>query len=229
MITDVAMDTLVTIEDLRDANFPVSPEHRTAMESVVTWSRDYLCKSHPALGRKGPVCPYVAKAMEKNLFFMNVYDGGAPSKAEVAEMMLGYQEQFLAMEPTQGPDAIFKCIMVMFPNLPKESAQRIIDESQSDLIAQFTPNQLMIGEFHPGPPKKVGLWNDKFQPLWCPIPMLVIRQMVNTDILFLRHHRENTINYLKFYGDDIPVRMRGHVEEAVARFDIDFELAEAVV
>ena len=226
MIDSTIKNSLVRISGLQGQVPPVIDKYRHYVEEVLRWSREYLCQPHPQLGRKGPVCPFVAKAMQKDLYFMSVYDKASLDEDEVGNLMLAYRDIFLETQPVDGPDAIFKCILVLFPNLPLEQAPKIIDQTQSTLITKFTPHKMMIGEFHPGPPKKVGLWNDTFQPLFCPVPMLVIRHMVNTDILFLQHNRANTISWLKFFNNpaDIPKKFHQYANDAIKRFGLDHPL-----
>ena len=222
MIDTLSRQSLVNVADLDNETLPaVFKRYRPAIDQVLRWSREYLSSPHPELGRKGPVCPFVAKALEKNLYFLSVYDKTRIEPEEVKELLLGFRDRFLEIEPRDGYDAIFKCILVLFPNLPIEDAPRIIDATQVDLIEQFTPFKTMIGEFHPGPPNKPGLWNQNFKPLFCPVPMLVIRHMVNTDILFLRGNRTNTMNYLKFFGNDVPKRFVHYANQAIDAFGID--------
>ncbi|WP_445302467.1 DUF6875 domain-containing protein [Microcoleus sp. K4-B3] len=80
-------------------------------------------------------------------------------------------------------DAVFKTFLILFPYLPKESAPKFIDNLQQRLKADFVNYGLMIGEFHFGPPKKTGLWNENFYPLFSPIPLLVIRYLVQGKLI----------------------------------------------
>ncbi len=53
----------------------------------------------------------------------------------------------------------------------------------------------MVGEFHDGPPDKGGLWNPLLRPLDAPVPMLVVRHMVTTDLPFLTSREEHVSAY----------------------------------
>ena len=229
MMDTIVQNLLINISEIDKPSIPtVFKTYRDYIDRVMDWAQEYLCKAHPQLGRKGPVCPFVGKSLEKNLFFLSVYDQADVEIEEVQQLLLAFRDRFLETEPTTGYDTIFKSILVLFPNLDVEKAPEIIDQTQVELIERFTPKKLMIGEFHPGPPQKPGLWNDDFRPLYCPVPMLVIRHMVNTDILFLKRNKPNTVNYLKFFGHDIPQKMKVHVNEAVRAFDLDFPLFEEI-
>lgn len=109
----------------------------------------------------------------------------------------------------------------MFPYLPKESAPKFIDNLQQRLKADFVNYGLMIGEFHFGSPKKTGLWNENFYPLFSPIPLLVIRYLVPNDFYFLLQKREFIISYLEKFRDKIPEKLESLVKECCIKFDIN--------
>ena len=191
-----------------------------AVNEVLDWSENYLCKPHPELGRKGPVCPYVKSSMNKDLFFLSVYPHKVVQRAEIAPMMREFGDFFLNTEPTSGPEAVYKSLLVIFPYVGKENAPEIIDATQRELIEEFAPKGIMIGEFHPATPNKVGLWNREFRPLYCPQSMLVIRHMVPSDILFLKNNKVTSRAYIRYFGDKAPPAMAPHLAEAIARFDL---------
>jgi Cys-tRNA(Pro)/Cys-tRNA(Cys) deacylase len=78
----------------------------------------------------------------------------------------------------------------------------------------------MVGEFHAAPPDKRGLWNPEFRPLWSPVPMLVIRHMVPTDVLFLKDDARLFREYARIYGGAVPERFRPDYDAAAERFGL---------
>ena len=213
---------LYRVSDFRSRDRdPFLLQHNHAISKIIDWANNYLCKSHPQLGRKGPVCPFVGPSIEKDLFFFTVYPGNHYDIPSLREIMLSYREIFSEIEPTTGEDAQFKAILALFPDIPLERAVEVIDDTQAQLSKEFAPLGLMIGEFHAGPPPKPGLWNPDFRPLYAPIPMLVIRHMVPTDVLFLQRERSLFLAYLDIFGDRIPPRMRHIAKQAAVKFDID--------
>jgi prolyl-tRNA editing enzyme YbaK/EbsC (Cys-tRNA(Pro) deacylase) len=197
--------------------------HRTALEQIVTWAEDYLCRPHPELGREGPVCPFVQASMDKGLFFLAVCPGKELEKDAILESMVKYRDWFLEIEPRRGNDAIFKTILLLFPDLPLADAPRLIDATQESLKGEYVAKGLMIGEFHAVPPKKAGLWNPDFRPLNSPVPMLVIRHMVPSDFAFLKDDKESVVSYLQIHGDAVPVHLKEEVRQVVSRFGLIFE------
>ncbi len=214
--------TLVKMSDLKGASrHPLLQSFERPIARVVSWAHSYLCKPHPELGRKGPVCPFVGRSMELDLFFLTVYPGADLDQTRCRELLLGYRDLFMDLEPRLGPNAQYKTILILFPEIPLDEAPEIIDETQAQLSFEFTPMGLMIGEFHPGPPNKPGLWNPDFRPLRCPVPMLVIRHMVDTDLLFLKRDKKLLSNYLDLFADRVPKHLFSMCEEAVTSYGLD--------
>ena len=76
--------------------------------------------------------------------------------------------------------------MIVTPDLEAAQADDLFVRTLDELKTQFVRSGCMLGEFHQGPPKKGGLHNPDFRPLFSPIAMMAIRQMVETDIHFLK-------------------------------------------
>lgn len=187
------------------------------LDVIAAWARSYLCCPHADLGRNGPVCPFVPGALQKQLLFATVYENGDLDVEEIKAILLGEMERFIKLDPVSGNEAQFKSLMVIFPELPVDELN-LIEIAQAELQKHFVPNGLMVGEFHAGPPQKSGLWNSAFRPLYSPVPMLVIRHMVPTDLLFLKDSAQLFGEYVKIYGNAVPERFRAQFEEAAQRF-----------
>ncbi|MEU7531477.1 DUF6875 domain-containing protein [Saccharothrix sp. NPDC042600] len=200
---------------------PTLPEqvaaHEAALRTVFAWAAEYLCAPHPELGRRGDVCPFTDTSLQKGLFFLSVHPGRPTEPAELAELLLHYRDWFAELEPRSGPGAQFKTILVLFPELREPADWSVVDRTQELLKPEYTANGLMVGEFHPGPPDKAGLWNPVFRPLNSPVPMLAIRHMVPTDFPFLRDDDVTLAAYLERFGDRVPTHLRGDVRAAADR------------
>jgi Cys-tRNA(Pro) deacylase len=192
--------------------------NQPSLDVIAAWAKNYLCCPHAALGRNGPMCPFVPGALQKQLLFGTVYDQADLDVEEIKAILLQEMERFIALPPVSGNEAQFKSLMALFPNLPADQVGDLIETAQADLQRHFVPNGLMVGEFHAGPPQKGGLWNSDFRPLYSPVPMLVIRHMVPTDLLFLKDNQELFREYMKIYGNAVPERFRPQFEEAAQRF-----------
>lgn len=214
---------LVELSDLRQD----PPPERIAgtlepLRQIVAWAQEYLCRPHEELGREGPVCPYVQLAMKKCLFYLTVCRGRDFDRDGIEEALMRYRDWFLELEPRRAPEAAFKTILILFPDLLPEDVPGLIEETQERLKGNYVEKGLMLGEFHDGPPRKAGLWNDEFRPLHSPVPMLVIRNMVPTDFAFLRHDKGYVETWLARYRDGVPAHLREEVRQVAEGFNIPF-------
>jgi prolyl-tRNA editing enzyme YbaK/EbsC (Cys-tRNA(Pro) deacylase) len=219
-------DPTYSLVELADLELEPPPDwilpHLAPLRAVVAWAEEYLCRPHPELGREGPVCPFVQAAMRKGLFLLSVCPGRDLDQSAIQRRILGFRDRFLALAPREGSEAAFKTVLILFPDLDAEDLTRLIESTQEGLKPGYVEKGLMIGEFHPGPPRKAGLWNPDFRPLKSPVPMLVIRHMVPTDFAFLRDERRLVETYLERYGQAVPAHLRTQVQQAAARFGIPF-------
>lgn len=156
------------------------------LSRVLAWVRAFLTAPHPELGRKGPVCPFVPVSLKLDTIWMAQIIQDNLSVASISAIIVDFRDVFLASEPTSGPDAIYKALLVVFPSLGEKNAQGavLVDEVQQSLKKHFVDRGLMLGEFHAANDSP-GLRNPDFRPLRSPIPMLAIRCMVESDLPFL--------------------------------------------
>lgn len=150
---------------------------------TLAWIRSFLARSHPDLGRSGPVCPFTPMALGLDTIWLAEVADAQLDLKRVGELLRDYRRRFIAAEPRDA-GAINKAVLVVFPNLGA-NASTIIDEVQYALKPEFVENGLMLGEFH-ATSTSPGLRNPAFFPLRSPVPMLAIRHIVETDLPFLR-------------------------------------------
>jgi hypothetical protein len=209
---------LLEMADLRgDAFPPRAAVHQGVVAGIVRWAHEYLSQPHPDLGRPGPVCPYVQTSLRGSHFYLTVRPGRRPDRAAVEATVLRFRDWFGVLEPTSGRDAQFKTILIVFPDVAAEEAPELIDATQYALKPAFVAAGLMIGQFHPLPPRESGLWNPDFRPLRSPYPLLAIRHMVHTDLPFLAGERRFLESYRTVFGDTLPARQRADLAKAMGR------------
>jgi hypothetical protein len=221
---------LVTVSDIEKSSgfAPLITENYDVLAQTLVWARSYLTRPHPDLGRRGAVCPYVRASLEKNLFFMAVYRGSHFDQNDVVGIVSFYRQWFGELEPLDPDLAALKTILILFPDLKPEAVEEVVEQVQEDLKPEYVEEGLMLGEFHAGPPKKAGLWNPAFRPLYSPIPLLAIRNMVATDFPFLRSNPVLFKTYLERFSDNIPNHIRQAVIETAYEYNLDY-LLEAEV
>lgn len=164
---------------------------------VARWTVDYLCHTHPSLGRSGDVCPYTEVSMREGLLFSAVchlFDADPRPGMELA--MTRALQEYDSRPPRMGNRVGLKAMLVLFPSIEPEW----IEDVQETLSLSFAERGLMLGEFH-AESQVSGLHNAEFRPLRSPVPLLGIRAMMLTDLAFLRHSDEKLRCYLDRFGD----------------------------
>jgi hypothetical protein len=175
-------------------------EAESPLGATIAWVRRFLARPHPDLGRAGPVCPFTPMALELDTIWLIEVAESAPDPLQMKETIEQCRQVFLEIEPREGPLSINKVIMVVFSGMSADDAPWI-DALQAKLKPNFVDIGLMLGEFH-SKNETPGLRNEDFRPLRSPIPMLVIRHMVESDLPFLKREcdaPEVRIAYLRSY------------------------------
>ena len=198
------------------------------LAETVSWARQYLSAPHHELGRGGPVCPFVGPSIERGRFQLAVWPGEPHDVDEVAAVLAAYRELFQDQVARDPAGAQYAAILVLFPDIPRARARELIEGAQTALKAGFVASGLMIGEFHDGPPDKAGLWNPGFRPLRSPWPMLAIRHMVPTDLLFLESDEPLVRQYFRIFGDRVPARFAARATVVAAKYGIPWGIGESM-
>lgn len=164
--------------------------------AVDRWARDYLCRAHPRLGRSGPVCPYVPRALAARTLSVAVIAERPADTDEVVDLMNRYCDWFLDQ-----PDAadVHRALLVLFPALRPHEVAWAVDEAQRVSKSAFVRAGLMIGQFHDRPPAAGGIRNPAFRPLRSPVPLLAVRHMVASDLPFLADDPEHLAAYHTYF------------------------------
>lgn len=202
-MNDYSLTPFVALREVLDAlrgkiELPgVDASDLGVLGEVTRWTVDYLCRTHPDLGRTGDVCPYTEVSMREGLLFSavcHVFD--ADPRPAMIHVMRQTMKDFESRAPQIGNRAGLKAMLVLFPSLEGEW----IDDVQETLSQEFVSRYLMIGEFH-AECEKPGLHNRSFKPLRSPIPLLAVRNMMLTDLAFLKSSDFKLRHYLQRFGD----------------------------
>lgn len=166
---------------------------------IMDWVENFVAKSHSDLGRNGPVCPFVPHAIRSNSMRLAILRAQNLEMSEIAKIVLSYRDLFHELEPLRGSSAIKKTLLIIVPDIDVADAPKIIDGTQQVLKPFFVESGLMIGEFHKHT-QGTGAHNPNFLPFQSPLPMFVIRNMVESDLLFLQDKDlRRRIQYLQAY------------------------------
>lgn len=103
------------------------------MAEIAQWTKEFLGKPHPMLGRPGPVCPFVPRALQLNTIRLTVVRTREMSQQQIEDLVKEHRKSFLELEAKQGELAFFKAIMIVFPDVSEEEAPMLIDQVQQNL------------------------------------------------------------------------------------------------
>ncbi|HUC24727.1 MAG TPA: hypothetical protein VMA73_18610, partial [Streptosporangiaceae bacterium] len=180
----------------------ISGQAAAAVESVVAWMYQRLMQSHPELGRNGAVCPYLELAVAEGRHCISLIRIDTPDDSQrLADAVLAWLPRISgAADKARGQESVI--FVPVGADTPVLAA--VIGHVQRDLRSDAIHAGRMIGDFLPGHDAP-GVHNAAFRPLESPWPVLGIRTMVETDILFLR-------------SSDIPAIDRGSYIDVWRRF-----------
>jgi hypothetical protein len=212
---------LYNADDVRALNHGGSND---LLIETVDWCENFLGRSSSLVGRTGNVCPFVPEAMMRGSLKFAVIPlqkRGEAAMDEIAGVVTAFREHFLENEKAAGKMDIFGSWIMIYPDINAEEASHVIDVPQRGLKPSFVKEGLMLGEFHPIS-RSPGLRNPAFRPLRSPIPMLVIRHMVESDIDFLMRpfdppkiRIQSLRAYLQFLGPSLSLASQVKAKQAL--------------
>jgi hypothetical protein len=177
---------LFLLEDLEDVGrtSELAESDLAALHAVADWIKTFVVRPHEDLGRAGPVCPFVPRALERKTLWLapeQIAGRGVPG---VVELVNGYKSLFLDAEPTDGDDTNYKVIVVVFTDLPADRAQGIFDDVLQQLaVPSYAEDGIVFGPFYQGN-EGTAIYNSSFRPFQSPAPFLFVRQGVINDWKF---------------------------------------------
>jgi hypothetical protein len=161
----------------------IAPDDRI-YELIIGWLSSYVMQPHAELGRPGPVCPFVAKAMRTDS--VSVMARTFDREPDLHDISVAIDEAMnrlpaLARGTT---DPELACLIVVFPELTC-TQWHLIDDVHRERKTAAVRRGLMLGQFHPNCDAPAA-HNPRFPVNRAPVPLIVIRQMAEHDILFLQ-------------------------------------------
>jgi Domain of unknown function (DUF6875) len=177
---------LFLLEDLEDVGktSELAESDLDALHAVADWIKTFVVRPHKDLGRAGPVCPFVPEALERKILWLapeQIADLEVPA---VVELINGYQRLFLDAQPTDGDDANYKVIVVVFTDLSADRAQGVFDDVLQHLaVPSYVEDGIVFGPFYEGH-EGTAIYNSSFRPFRSPVPFLFVRHGVISDWKF---------------------------------------------
>jgi hypothetical protein len=168
-------------------NFPknIFPKYVEELDrNVTTYIDKFLCSPHPH--RKGAVCPFVKPALNKNNIHLTYYPNPEALKnlSQSKDFLEGVLNHYVN---NIQKDNHFGAVVVLFP---ADFDSELLCDIQLFIKEVYVNKYTMIGALFPKSDAPSLHSNDYF-PLRTPIPTLVIRDLVPTDLQFLI---QNSVN-----------------------------------
>jgi hypothetical protein len=177
---------LLLPDDLNDVaqTSGLEPTDRDALRAVFEWIKDFVARPHKDLGRDGTVCPFIPGSLKRRTLFFapeKIADLDVPG---AVELMDDYKRLFLATPPTDGDDAIYKTIIVVFTDIPAERAADLFNDVLGQLAGPaYEEHGIIFGPFYRGN-EGTAIYNSSFRPFQSPVPFLFVRHTVVSDWKF---------------------------------------------
>jgi hypothetical protein len=177
---------LFLLEDLEDVSrtSALPQSDLDALRTVADWIRTFVVRPHEDLGRAGTVCPFVPVSLERKTLWLATEQIADRSVPEVVELMSGYKRLLLDARPSEGDDAIYNVIVVVFTDLSPDRAQRLFDDVLRDLaVPSYVDDGILFGPYYEGN-EGTAIYNSSFRPFQSPVPFLFVRHGVTSDWKF---------------------------------------------
>ena len=189
---------LYLLEDLDNAGRTrqLAGSDLAALRKVADWMKSFVTRPHKDLGREGPVCPFVPGGLERKTLWLASEHVANLSVADVVQLMNGYKSLFLDAQPTDGDEANYKVIIVVFTDLPADRAQGVFgDVLQHLAVPSYVEDGILFGPFYEGN-EGTAIYNPGFRPFQSPVPFLFVRHEVISDWKFFLDNED----WLKFWA-----------------------------
>jgi hypothetical protein len=204
---------------------------------IAAWCENYVAQPSGLDGRAGSVCPFVPESLVRGslkLAVIPLKDRGEAARPEIERTAAAFRDTFLAREKAQRRVDIFGVWVMIFPDVTAEEAPAVIDSTQRKLKPTFVKEGLMLGEFHPLG-LTPGVRNPSFRPLRSPVPLLIVRHMVEADINFLTRPVDSASvrvqslkAYVQFLGSSLSVASKTRALEALRLAEGEVNQAHAI-
>jgi hypothetical protein len=194
---------LFLLEDLGDVSRTrkLAESDLDALRAVADWIRTFVVMPHKDLGRAGTVCPFVPRSLERKTLWLAPEQIANRSVSDVVQLIDGYKRLLLDAQPTDGDDAIYKVIVVVFTDLSADRAHGVFDDVLKHLaVPSYVEDGIVFGPFYEGN-EGTALYNASFRPFQPPVPFLFVRHGVVSDWKFFLDDEEWLSLWAHRYGE----------------------------
>ena len=149
------------------------------------WLREYVAVGDRRVGRSGPVCPFMPRALDQHAVETRIrYDINGSSEPELINELRTEIGEFGSVPRTPHKSGVLlDSRLIVMPHLGTEGWE-CLDAAYVYLKGFAVGLGLMVGQFHPRCDERA-VRNSDFRVSVAPVAMLAIRHMAPHDILFL--------------------------------------------
>jgi hypothetical protein len=194
---------LFLLEDLEDVSRTreLAESDGDALRAVADWIRTFVVRPHKDLGRAGPVCPFVPGALERKTLRLAPEQITGRSVPDVVNLIDGYKSLFLGSHPTDGDDANYKSLVVVFTDLSAARAKDYFDDVLQHLgVPSYAEDGVVLGGFYESN-EGSAIYNPRFRPFTAPVPFLLMRHAVISDWKFFLENEAWLNLWARRYGE----------------------------
>lgn len=173
------------------------------------WLREYVAVGDRRVGRSGPVCPFMPRALDQHAVESRIRsDINGSNEQELLDELRTEISEFGAVDrPAHKSGVLLDSRLIIMPRLGP-AGWKALDAAYVHVKGFAVGLGLMVGQFHPRCDERA-VRNSDFRVSVAPVAMLAIRHMAPHDILFL--HRSE--RWFKEYDS----RFRAHFERSRIR------------
>jgi hypothetical protein len=195
---------LFLFRDLDDSSGTrsLASSDRAALQTVADWIQTFITRPHKDLGRAGPVCPFVPRALELDALWLAPERIANHSASDLVQLMNGYRQLLVRAEPTEGDNASSKAIVIVFSDLPADRVSDYLGDARIQQLKRqaYAEDGVVIGEFH-ARNEGTAIRNASFQPFKAPVPFLLMRPAVVGDWMFFLDNEEWFGLWVRRFGE----------------------------
>ena len=136
--------------DDRSRTSDLSESELSALRTVADWIQTFVALPHKDLGRAGPVCPFVPRALEHNTLWLAPERIAKRSVEDVVQLVNGYRALLLRAQPVEGDEAKNKAIVVVLSDVPTDRAADHLADVRIQQLKRlsYAEDGVVLGEFH---------------------------------------------------------------------------------
>jgi hypothetical protein len=153
---------------------------------VDIWLREYVSAADRRVGRSGPVCPFIPRALVEGAVDIRVrYDIDGTSEPELESQLRAEILEFgEAGRPPRSSGVSLESRLTVMPRMGPAGWECLDAVYYAHLKDFAVQSGLMVGQFHPRCDERA-VRNHDFRVSVAPVALLAMRLMAPHDILFL--------------------------------------------